>query len=135
MVKNGKLNESTTYINSFITTNSEKIQLPFGESPFAEKYFSEVKHQRILSQKYPDQQEHLAEQSQSLELFQCVLKKNEFQERVDAEKLLIQTKSGLNYNPVTLLFEEPSPVYVKHSKCLLGLIILLGSRFANDNDS
>ena len=41
LVKNGTLNESTTYINSFITTNSEKIQLPFGESPFAEKYFSE----------------------------------------------------------------------------------------------
>ena len=29
LVKNGKLNESTTYINSFITTNSEKIQLLF----------------------------------------------------------------------------------------------------------
>ena len=41
LVENGTLNESTTYINSFITTNSEKIQLPFGESPFAEKYFSE----------------------------------------------------------------------------------------------
>ena len=41
LVKNGTLNESTTYINSFITTNSEKIQLPFGESPFAEKYFCE----------------------------------------------------------------------------------------------
>ena len=40
LVENGTVNQSTILINSFTTTNLDQIQLPFGESPFAEKYFS-----------------------------------------------------------------------------------------------